>query len=197
VWVPPRLELENPPLVAALGRAQLHRPPTPLSQRSGQGVVLTRFALHDDLRRDRGGAAVVLEHELLGHLGQTALGLVGQVEGLPVGQHPVSHLEDLCVGVHAVDGDGHRIQGADRLVGHPLALEQRAHRAQPVALQRRLLELLRLGGRVHALLEVALDVAIAPGEEVDHAVDAPAVFLTRHVAHAGGLAALDVVVQAG
>ena len=38
-------------------------------------------------------AGVVLEHELLHDLGQRTLGLVGEVERLAVGEHPVAHLE--------------------------------------------------------------------------------------------------------
>ena len=119
--------------------------------------------------------AVVLQHELLGDLGQVALGLVGEVERLAVGEHAVAHLEDLRVGVPPVDRDGDRVERADRLVRHAPALEQRAHRAQAVALERRLLELLGRRRRAHALLEVALDRREAPRQEVDHAVDARAV----------------------
>ena len=129
--------------------------------------------------------------------GEIALGLVREVEGLAVGEHPVAHLEDLRVGLGAVERDGDRVERADRLVGDALALQQRAHRAQAVALERRLLVLLGGRRRLHPRLQVALDRAVAPGEEVDHAVDAAAVLLLRDVPHARGLAALDVVVQAG
>ena len=141
-------------------------------------------------------AGVVLEHELLGDLGQVALGLVGEVEGLAVGEHAVADLEDLGVGLGPVERDGDRVERPDRLVGDALALEQRVDGAQAVALERGLLELLRGGGGAHARLQVALDRAVAPGEEVDDAVDVAAVVLLGHIPHAGGLAALDVVVQA-
>jgi len=77
----------------------------------------------------------------------------------------------------AVDRHRHGVDRADRLVGDPLALEQRAHGLQPVAIQRGLLELLGVGGRVHAGVEVALDLAIAARQEVDHALDAAPVVL--------------------
>ena len=95
--------------------------------------------------------AVVLEHELLGDLRDAALGLVGEVEGLAVGEHAVAHLEDLRVGLAAVDRHRDRVERADRLVGHAPALQQRVHGAQAVALDRRLLELLGRGRRAHAL----------------------------------------------
>ncbi len=139
---------------------------------------------------------VVLQHELLGHLREVALGLVGEIEGLAVGEDAVADLEDLGVGVGAVERDRDSVERADRLAGDALALEQRAHGAQAVALERRLLELLRGGRRAHAGLQVVLDRAVAAGEEVDHAVDVAAVVLLGDVADAGGLAALDVVVQA-
>ena len=56
--------------------------------------------------------AVVLEHELLGHLGRLALGLVRQVERLAVAEDPVAHLEHLRVGVPPVERDRHRVEGA-------------------------------------------------------------------------------------
>jgi hypothetical protein len=77
------------------------------------------------------------------------------------------------------------------------ALEQRAHGLQLVAELGGLLELL-LGGRVlHSLVESLLDVAVAPGEEVDDRLDVLAVLLLGDVSHARRLAALDVVVEAG
>ena len=170
-------ELEDPPLLAALGRAQLDRAGAPAGERVGQRRALLDEALHDEQRRDRHVTGVVLQHELLGDLRRAALGLVGEVERLAVGEHAVAHLEDLRVGVAPVERDGDRVERADRLVGDALALEQRAHGAQPVALDRRLLELFGRRGGAHALLELALDLPEAPGEEVDHAVDARAVVL--------------------
>ena len=123
--------------------------------------------------------------------------LVGEIERLAVGEHAVADLEDLRVGVGPVDGDRDRVERADGLVGDALALEQAADGLQPVALQRRLLELLRRRGRLHPLLEVALDLAVAAGEERDDAIDRLAVLLLGLVADAGRAAALDVVIQAG
>ena len=123
--------------------------------------------------------------------------LVVEVEALAVGQHAVADLEHLGVGLALVHGDGDRVERPDGLVGHALTLEQRVHRAQPVALPRRILEAL-LGRRLaHRFLERALDLAVAAGQEVDHAVDPLAIVLAAHVPHARRLAALDVVVQAG
>src|SRR6185436_224681 len=68
---------------------------------------------------------------------------------------------------------------------------------QLVAVLGGLLELLLARRLLHPLVERLLDVAVAAGEEVDDRLDVLAVLLLRHVAHAGGLAALDVVVEAG
>ena len=85
----------------------------------------------------------------------------------------------------------------DAVVGDALALEQRAHGLQPVALERRLLVVLLAGGEVHPPLEVALDLRGSGrrGSAID-AVDALAVLLLGDVADAGRPAALDVVVEA-
>ena len=152
---------------------------------------------HDHLRRDRRGGGVVLQDELLGHLGLVAAGGVLQVEALAVGQHAVAHLEHLRVCVRALGGHGHGVERAHRLVRDPLPLQQAADGLEAVAQQRRLLELLVGRGLLHLPFEVALDLAVATGEEGDDRLDAAAVLLLRHVAHARGLAALDEVVEAG
>ena len=159
--------------------------------------ALGQLALHDDQRRDRHRARVVLEQELLGRARDVVLALVVEVEGLAVGEHAVADLEDLRVGLRPVDRDGDRVVGARAVVGDALALEQRAHRLQPVALDRRLLVVLLAGGEEHPVLELALDLAEAAGQERDHAVDARAVLLLGDVADARRPAALDVVVEAG
>ncbi len=61
---------------------------------------------------------------------------------MALGEHPVADLEDLRVGVLAVDRDADQVGGLERLAGDPLALHQRAHGGQPVAVDRRALELL-------------------------------------------------------
>ena len=164
-------QLEDPALVAALGGAQLDRPAAPRRERLGKRRRAADLALHDEQRRDRHRAAVVLEQELLGDGGEAVARLVLEVEALAVGEHAVAHLEDLRVGLGALDRDRDRVERADRLVGDALALEQRADRPQAVALARRLLEALLGGGVPHRALDRALDRAVAAGEEVDHAVD--------------------------
>jgi len=139
---------------------------------------------------------VVLQQELLEHLGGGPLRLVGEVERLAVREHAVAHLEDLRIGVGAGERDRDRVERADGGVGDALALEQRSYRREPVALDRRLLELERGGGRAHPHLELALDLAVAAAEEVDHALDSAAVLLARDVADARRRAAVDVVIEA-
>ena len=192
-------QLEDAALAAALGRADLHLAAAPLAQQLAEHPELRALghdALHDDQRRDAERARVELEHELLDDDRRVLLGLVVEVEGLPVGEHAVADLEDLRVGLRALERDGDRVVGAGAALGHALALQQRLHGLQPVALDRRLLVVLLAGGEVHLLLEVALDLLEATGQERDHAVDPLAVLLLGDVADAGRPAALDVVVQA-
>ena len=135
-------QLEDAPLVAALGVADLDRAAAALGQQLADGVRVVEPARHDHLRRDRHRAGVVLEQELLGHLGLVAPGLVLEVEALAVGQDAVAHLEDLRVGVGVLHRHRDRVHRAHRLVGHALALQQRPDRLQLVAEARGLLELL-------------------------------------------------------
>ena len=122
-------------------------------------------------------SAVVLQHELLPHLREVPLGLVCEVEGLAVREHAVAHLEDLRVRLAPVERHGDGIERADRLVRHAPALQQRMHRAQPVALERGLLELLGSRRGAHPRVQIPLDRFEAARQEVDHAVDARAVVL--------------------
>ena len=97
----------------------------------------------------------------------------------------------------ALDGDPDQVGGLERVGGDAAALHQRAHGLEAVAIDRGALELLRLRGLGHLALQVALDVAVAAGEEVDDRLDVAPVLLAVDVADAGRLAALDVVVEAG
>jgi hypothetical protein len=125
-----RGEIEDAALAAALGGADLHRPAAALGQQLAEHAelgALGELALDDEQRRDRERARVVLEHELLGDDRRRLLGLVLEVERLPVREHAVAHLEDLGVGLRALDGDRDRVVGAGAAFGHALALEQGAH----------------------------------------------------------------------
>jgi hypothetical protein len=189
-------QLEDPALVAALGVADLDRAAAAVGERLGEHPGVLHRALDDHERRDRRRGRVVLEHELLGHLGLVALGLVVEVEALAVGQDAVADLEDLSVRVGLLGRDRDRVQRADGLVRDPLPLQQAVHGLQPVAQGRGGLEFLRGRGAFHIPLQVALDLAVAAGEEVDDLLDPLAVLLLRHVADTGRPAALDVVVEA-
>src|ERR1700691_357631 len=114
---------------------------------------------------------------------------------MTIGEDAIAHLEDLGVCVAGIGGDGDRVERADRALGDALALHQRAHCAQTIALERGLLVVLGSGGRAHALLEITLDRAEAPGEEVDHAVNAAPIVLLGDIADTRCLAALYVVVE--
>ena len=184
-------QLAQAALVAALGDPHLDRGAAPLAQRLGEEPgALAQVGADDDRPRHRRRRRVVLADELLGDLGRLALGLVVEVEALALGEDAVADLEDLGVGVGALDSDADQVGGADRAAGDALALEQRADRLQPVAVQGGTLELMRRGRLVHLAPLVALHLAVAAGEEVDDRVDVAAVLLARHVADAGRPASL-------
>ncbi len=190
-------QLVQAALVPALRVTQLDRRLAPLLQRLSHDVGLHERGRPDDLPRYREGRRVVLDRELLRDLGLRAPRAVLEIEALPVRQHAVPDLEHLRVRVRSVHRHGEHVDRADRAARHALALEQRTHGPQPVAVDRRLLELLRLRGPRHGLLEVALDLPVPAGEEADDRVDVRPVVRLRDVVDAGRLAALDVVVETG
>ena len=176
-------------------------PPAPQpSRRAGsrapaRGSVRSRIAGPSTTSRGTDGAAVVLGDELLGHLRLVALGAVVEIEA-GVRRTP-SNLEHLRVGIGAVDSDADQIRGTDHIAGDPLALHQRPDSGEPVAVGRRALELLCLGGGGHLPLEVALDLAVATREEVHDRLDVATVLVAVDVPDARRLTSLDVVIETG
>ena len=191
-------ELAQAALVAALGGPDLHRgPATPADCEGEQLGAVRELRADDDQRRHRRRRLVVLRDELLGDLGDVALALVVEVEALALGEDAVADLEDLRVGVGPLDRYPDQVSGAHLLTRDALALHQRLDGGEPVAEERGPLELLGLGGLVHLLLEVALDLAIAAGEEAPDGVDVAPVLVGIDVADAWRPTPLDVVVEAG
>jgi hypothetical protein len=191
-------KLAQAALVAALGGPHLDRAAATLAERLADHTLASLQVGADDHRpRNCRAGAVVLAEELLGDLRQLALALVLEVEALPLGEDAVADLEHLGVGVGPLDRDPDQVGGADRPARDLLALEERADRLQPVAVDRRPLEILGGGGLLHLLLLVTLDLAVATGEEVDDRVDVAPVLVSVHVADTGRPAALDEVVEAG
>ena len=191
-------QLAQPAHVAAPGDPHLDLRSAPLAQRLGQQAgALLHVGADDDRPRHRRRGGVVLADELLADVGQAALALVVEVKALALGEDPVADLEDLRVGVGALDRDADQVRGADRAAGDLLALEQRADGPQPVAVEGGPFVVMGLCGGGHLGLLVALDLAVAARQEVDDRVDVATVLLAVDVADAGRPAALDVVVEAG
>ena len=121
-------------LVAALGDPDLDRAAAPSRERLGEHGARSRSAWPTTTSRGhRRRRGVVLGEELLGHLGLVALGRVGEVEAVALGEDPVADLEDLRVGLGALDRDSDQVGVVERLAGDAAALHQRAHGLEPVA----------------------------------------------------------------
>ena len=118
-----------------------------------------------------GADAVVLEAERLEHRRQILPADVLDVERVAVDHLAAAEREDLHDGAVAFGREADHVDGPDRLPVGALPLDEVLHGVQPVAVARRLLEPLVLGGRAHLLLELALDRLHVAGEELDHAVD--------------------------
>ena len=159
------------------------------------GAVL-QLRADDDPCRDRRRGAVVLEQEALGDLARLALLAAGEVEALALGQDPVAHLEDLGVRVGSLDHHPDQVRAAEAAARDALALHQALDRVQPVAEERRPLEVLRRGCLVHLGHQLARHLLVAAREKPDDLVDVPPVLLAVDVADARRLAALDEVVEA-
>ena len=140
---------------------------------------------------------VVLEQELLEHLGGLATGRVLQVEGLPVDDRPVAHQEHLHVGARLGLREPDDVERLALVHARRLALVHVAHGGEPVPQQRRLLELLRRRGGRHLALDVLLDLAEPAAQEVDRLVHGRHVLLARAAVVARAERALDEVLQAG
>ena len=191
-------ELAQPPLVAAFGNPDLDRPAAPGRKRLGEHVhPLGERRTHHHQPGHGGYGGVVLSDELLGDLGLAALALVGEIEALPLGEHAVAYLEYLGVRPGSLHRHRDQVGGLERLARDAAALHERAHRLEAIAIGGGALELLGVCRLGHLALQVALDVAVAARQEVDDRLNVPPVLLAVDVTDAGGLAALDVVVEAG
>ena len=125
---------------AAGASSRAPRPgPRPAPPRRAESASATRPARSRsagptiDQPRHRRRRRVVLGEELLGHLGLIGLGLVGEVEAVALGERAVADLEDLGVGLRALDRDRDQVGGLERLAGDRAPLHQRAHRLETVA----------------------------------------------------------------
>ena len=183
-------------LVAALRDAQLDGRPAALAQEARDQIGVGDLGVDAHERRNAHLRVVVVEQEAGQQLVLALPCSVLEVVRAALLDAPPAHREQLHVGDVALDRERDGVIGA-RPDGDGLALAQVAHRHQPVAGARRLLEEVPLGGFAHALLQVALDLVRPPLEERDHIVDHGAVLLPRDVSHARCSAAADVVIEAG
>ncbi len=130
------------------------RLPLQVAEQRLEGVDVGRQLGHQDLARDRlGVAGVELEQEVLDQLGGA-----GVVD--PVGHPPALAADPAAPHVEDLDGDLERVLGERDHVGvgavaehDRLLLQRPLHGAEVVAQPRGPLEVLRVGGGVHLLLD--------------------------------------------
>src|SRR5216117_3990347 len=104
--------------------------------------------------------------------------------------------EDLHDSAVALEREPEHVDVADVTPVRRLPLREMLDREQTVAVPRRLLEPLGLGGLPHAALEVALDRVSVARQKLHDSVDDACVVLRGDVADTGRVAAVDVVVEA-
>src|SRR3954469_25391815 len=137
------------------------------AQRLGEdrGAAL-QLGPDDHAARHRGSGAVVLEQEGLGDLRRIAIAvrrlgvLAREVEALSLGEHAVTHLEDLRVRVAALHRHGDQVRAAERATRDLLALHHPAHGVQPIAEESCPLEVLGLRGLLHLRRQVVGDLLV-------------------------------------
>ncbi len=151
---------------------------------------------NDHDRRDRHGHRVVLDREPFEHRCRILVPDGFEKERVTVVEHAVTDLHDLDIGDIPGDRDPEDVEGAELVGGRDLALHQVPHRPEAVPKHRRLLILLRTGGRAHLGFELVFETAVPARQERDRLVDQRTVVLARDVADAGCQASLDVVIEA-
>jgi hypothetical protein len=118
------------------------------------------------------------------------------VEGEAVDHFPIAQGEELYRRAVPVHGEPDHVDRPDRALVGGLPLRKALDREQAIPVARGLLEALPGGRLAHPRLELAADRAGLAREELDHAVDDLAVVRLRDRRDTGGLAPLDVVVEA-
>ncbi len=191
-----RGQVREPPLLAAHRAPDLDARAASLGEELlGRGEV-AGLRRHDDLRRDRRRRAVVLDEERLEHVRVLLPRDVLEVERVAVDHLAAAQREDLHRAAVARERDADHVDVADVAAVCGLPLREVLDREEPVAVARRLLELLLLGGGAHPLLHVAQDRRRVAGEKLRHAADHLGVALLRDVVDTRRQAAVDVVVEA-
>ena len=192
-----RGQLRKPSLVAPEGGPDFDARATPLREDLLQGCRSPDLLRDDDLGRDTGRDAVVAKAELLDDRLEVLAGDVLELEAVAVDEPPVPQREDLHRCTVAVNREPDHVDRLGPALRCGLALGEMTHGEEPVAIPGGVFETL-LGSRDrHLALELGGDRLRVSREEVDHAVDDPAVLLRRDLAHARGETAVDVVVEAG
>ena len=188
-------QLGQPPLLAAGRRPHLDAGAAQLRQEPLQRFEPRRVRRHDDLRRDRGRVAVVLERERLEDRRHVLALDVLEMEAVAVDHLAAAEREHLHGGAIALGSDAEHVDRAGLPPVCALLLGQVLDREEPVPVPRRVLEAL-VGGRLaHLLLQHPHDRLRVAGEEVDDSVDDLPVGVLRDVADARRVAALDVEVE--
>ena len=117
-------ELREPPLLAALRRAHLDTRAAEVAEERRERLGVRDVRGHDDLRRDRRRAAVVLDAERLeDRLAILPLDVL-EVEREAVDHLPVPEREQLDRGAVALDGEPDHVDRADGALVGRLALRE-------------------------------------------------------------------------
>ena len=185
----------QPALLSALGDPDVDAGAAPLGEELREGRHVAGVSRDDDLRRDRGSAAVVLQRERLEDRPDVLPRDVLEVERVAIDEPAVAKRKDLHHGAIPVHGEADHVDRADGAAIRVLALCQVLHGPQAVPVPRGVLEAFLCSGLAHLPLELPLDRAGLAREELDHLVDDRAVLVLRYVADAGREAAVDVVVE--
>ena len=188
--------LEQTPLLAALGAAQIDLATRALAERVREQHLLLQIAIDQHDAR-RGHLLVELREEALQHL---LLGHVGGVRGKEAAMTPIlatTDEEGLDAGRRALGGDR-----PDIGVGHALGIDRLAaldegERAQPVAQDGGKLEVHSFGRRRHLVGEFFLHLRRFAGEERLRILDQLGIIFPGDTIDARRRAALDLVEQAG
>ena len=151
---------------------------------------------HQDLRRHKVGAQVVLVDKGVEHVGERIAQLGTELEVQTANHSPFAYFENDSAGIRDVHSAGHYVP-VDQVRGnHFLALLKPLDRSQDIPDARRFLEPKFRGEFLHLRLQLFHQALVPPLDEIDHVLDQLVVRLAVDQPLARSQTTLNVIVEA-
>ena len=184
-------------LLALLRHDDAHLLAAALGKVPSDHLRILDLLLKPDLMGHKGGAGIILAHKHTQNLGAFLVPGHAHMEMLPSDHLAVPDKEHLHHRVPLLAGNGDDVPVIHALAGDLLALLHLLHAFQKLPVLDGLLKLQRIAGRLHPALQLLRHLPVIAVQKGQHLTHLLPVILLRDIPHAGRIALVDVVIEAG